>query len=250
MKDLLRRLRRRLRRHRPPRPWRPGWLPKHIHLHSEAALHPHVAAEQANLFMALDAGSTELEVLNWLHSTVILLKPSEILETGAFNGYGTVALAAACRANGRGRVHSVELDEAACARACRLLDELRLSQWVSVHCSESRAFLRRTSVLFDFAFFDSACEVRAEECAICMERGILQGPAVFHDTSALRTLSLRDCPTQEFHSAYRRGLEDLAARYFEGNIFASGLSRGLTVLFPKHFPVLKPEPAKLVTHAA
>jgi hypothetical protein len=190
------------------------------------------------MFMAFDGGSTEVEVLNWLHSTVILLKPFEILETGAFNGFGTVALASACRANGRGRVHSVELDEAACARASRLLEQLQLSQWVKVHCSESRAFLRRTDVVFDFAFFDSACQVRAEECAICMERGILRGPAVFHDTSALRTQSLRDCPTEELHSAYRSALVDLAARYFEANIFTSGLSRGLTVLFPKQFPLL------------
>lgn len=88
-----------------------AWLPKDIAVKCEKDVHPHVEPEKANLFHAFNAGTTELEVLNWLNSTVMLLKPSTILETGAADGLGTVALASACRANGFGMVHCVELDE-------------------------------------------------------------------------------------------------------------------------------------------
>ena len=58
-----------------------------------------------------------------------------------------------------------------------------------MHCAASFDFLEKTDVHFDFGFFDSLCEIRAEEYEICMRRGLLSGPAAFHDTSALRTES-------------------------------------------------------------
>lgn len=99
-----------LRAEPPPRPWRPVWLRVWHHLQSEVKLHPHVPEERANLFLAFETGTTEIEVLNGLHATIIAHKPRCVLEIGASAGLGTLALASACKANGFGKVHSVELD--------------------------------------------------------------------------------------------------------------------------------------------
>jgi predicted O-methyltransferase YrrM len=218
------------------RAWRPQWLPDWFQLQSEANAHPHVPEERAELFIGYNTGSTEMEVLNWLYATILLLKPQHIVETGAADGLGTIALARACKANGFGRVHSIEIDTEVCGRAKLLLKQAELDQWVEYHCQDSRQFLSETKVNFDFGFFDSLCELRAQECAICMERGILHGPAIFHDTSPYRTKSLKKDPGEPLHSEFRKALKEVAAKHFEGNFCETTLSRGITILLPKRYP--------------
>src|SRR5262249_1024754 len=193
-----------------PRAWRPEWLPIWIELRMESSVHPHDPLERADEFVAHNAGSTEMEVLNWLYSTAILLKPCSILETGAADGIGTIALASACKANGFGRVHSIELNEEVCSKAQEVVMKVGLSDWIQQHCADSRKFLRDTAIRFDLAFFDSMCEIRAEECTICMERGILRGPAIFHDTSPYRMRTLELWPEEPLHQKYRKSLQMLA----------------------------------------
>src|ERR1022692_560869 len=85
---------------RPPvagRDWHPAWLPLDLYYGLESNAHPHSPEERAELFLAHNTGSTEIETLNWLHATICLIKPACILETGALDGLGTIALAAACR---------------------------------------------------------------------------------------------------------------------------------------------------------
>lgn len=213
------------------RTWRPEWLPFWIATDTESRVHPHAPEERADLFLAHNAGSTEIEVLNWLHATVCLLKPHSILETGAADGLGTLALASACRANGFGTVHSIEIDAALCRAGERLLDRYGVSRHAVFHAEDSRAFLRKTNLTFDLAWFDSMCELRADEYAVCRERGLLRGPAAFHDTSPRRTETLTDWPTPAQHAEYRRRLREAAK---DGGVcaFESTLSRGLVVLFP------------------
>jgi len=218
------------------RVWRPQWLPSWFALKCEADAHPHDPAERAELFLGYNTGSTEMEVLNWLYSTILLFKPKHIVETGAADGLGTIALASACKANGFGRVHSIEIDTEVCARAKQLLKRAELDQWVEYHCEDSQQFLRNTKVQFDFGFFDSICEIRAQECAVCMERGILHGPAVFHDTSPHRTKTLKKDPGEPMHSEYRKALKKVADQYFGGNFCESTLSRGVTIMLPKVYP--------------
>ena len=219
------------------RGWRPSWLPNWISLELESRVHPHDPLERADQFLAYNAETTEIEVLNWLYATILLLKPHTILETGAADGFGTIALASACKANGFGRVHTVELNEHVCAKAQELVKRSGLSNWVQCHCEDSRKFLRDTTIKFEFGFFDSMCEIRAEECAICIERGILRGPAIFHDTSPYRTRTMKSLPEEPVHTEYRNALQLLAAQHFNGNFWESTLSRGLTVLMPRTVPV-------------
>jgi predicted O-methyltransferase YrrM len=196
-------------------------------------VHPHAPDEHADLFLAYDTGSTEVEVLNWLYASVCLLKPRSILETGACQGLGTIALAAACRDNGFGRVHSVEIEPHLCEVATKRVRKEGLSQFTSLYCQDSRNFLLKTNLSFDFGFFDSECEIRVEEFRICRERGILKGVAVFHDTSPNRTLTMKDLPGEPWHSEYRRMIYELAKDPMTTGYFESSLSRGLIALFLK-----------------
>lgn len=214
------------------RRWRPEWLPFWIATDTESRQAPHSPAERADLFLAHNAASTEIEVLNWLHATVCLLKPRHILETGAADGIGTLALASACRANGFGMVHSIEIDPERCRAGAARLRRYGVGAYAQFYAEDSRAFLRRTDLRFDFAWFDSLCEIRADEYDVCRERGILDGPAAFHDTSPLRTDTLKDAPGPVEHAEYRRRLREAGRSPQVGGVFESTLSRGLVVFFP------------------
>ncbi len=216
----------------PPRRWRPQWLPFWMRLRAETDVHGHVPAEQAGLFLSNNAAGTEIEVLNWLHATVCLLKPRNILETGTAGGLGTIALASACRANGFGHVHTLELDPAAASKAMKLVHAAGLSEFVTGHTIDSMAYLQTTKEQFDFGFFDSICDIRADEYRICYERKLLHGPAIFHDTSPYRTES-ESLPSKEVHDRYRAQLHELAALPGNTGFFESTLSRGLFGIFPE-----------------
>lgn len=215
------------------RKWKPSWVPKWATLHKEINVHPHSPEERADLFLAYDMGSTEIEVLDWLYATVCLLKPQSILETGTCKGLGTIALAAACKANGFGRVYSIEIEKSLYEVAVQRLGQEGLSQFVTVYCQDSRNFLLNTNLSFDFGFFDSECEIRVEEFRICRERGILKGAAVFHDTSPTRTLTMKDLPGEPWHSEYRGKIYELARDPGTTGYFESKLSRGMIALFLK-----------------
>jgi hypothetical protein len=73
--------------------------------------------------------------------------------------------------------------------------------------------------------------LRADEYAICRRRGILTGPAAFHDTSPSRTKTLTDWPDEAQHAEYRRRLREAAGQPGVSG-FESRLSRGIFVLFP------------------
>lgn len=78
------------------------------------------------------------------------------------------------------------------------------------------------------------CEIRAQEYAICIERDILQGVAVFHDTSPLRTLSLKDWPSEAEHNSFRADLLRAAQSPNVSGYLESTLSGGLFAVFPKN----------------
>lgn len=219
---------------RPPagvRAWRPQWLPWSVELQTESVAHPHMAEERAEAFLAYDPGTAEMEVLNWLYATICLTKPAAVLETGSHEGFGTLALAAACRANGFGRVHSVEIAPESCSHAASLLERAGLSAYATIHCADSRDFLRNTPLRFQVGFFDSLPEIRAEEFSICLDRRILSRVAVFHDTSPLRTKTLQGWPSEDEHRKFREDLVRLAGLPETTGFFESRLSRGLFVIF-------------------
>lgn len=215
------------------RKWRPSWVPIWARLQRESDIHPHCPEERADLFIGYDIGSTEIEVLNWLYATVCLSKPQNILETGAAKGLGTIALASACKANGFGKVHSVEIENSICGELDRKLKKQRLREYVEIHCSDSLEYLKKTTTVFDFGFFDSMCEIRAEEFTIAFEKKIIRNIAVFHDTSAFRCISIQNLPPKEQHEEYRRQIIEFGKSENCNGFYESNLSRGIIALFMK-----------------
>ena len=208
-------------------PWIPWWA----EVRRETAVHPHVAAEHGDWFEAHNTGSTEFEVLNWLYATARLLKPGAVLETGACDGLGTIALASACAANGRGIVHSVEIDPRQCEIVRRRLASSGLTAFAQVHCLSSLEFLAATSDTFDIGFFDSLETLRAKEFAICLDRGLLRRVAVFHDTSPARPESFPDWSDADLHAQYRADVFGLSRDPRCSGVFESTLSRGFIAVF-------------------
>jgi predicted O-methyltransferase YrrM len=214
----------------PPRKWRPPWLPFWMRLHSEKVLHAHAEEEKSGLFLTNSAAGSEMEVLNWLYAFVCLVKPETILETGTADGAGTLALAAACRDNGFGVVHSVDSDPVMTKKAYKRLKYSGLHGYVRLHTANSLDFLRSTSERFDFAFYDSDIAVRCEEYSVCNERKLLHGTAVFHDTSPHRTRT-EPVPPADIHERYRRSLYEAATSPGSSGYFESPLSRGVIAIF-------------------
>jgi protein-L-isoaspartate O-methyltransferase len=212
------------------RNWKPSWVPRGSILHNEINVHPHIPEERADLFLNFNTGSSEIEVLNWLYSTICLLKPENVLETGAAYGLGTIALASACKANGFGTVHSVEIDPAFCQTVEKKVRKLGLQAFTKIICEDSLNFLAKTSIVFDLGYFDSLCEIRGKEFEIVLDRGIIKQLAVFHDTSPYRCLSLPDLPDQSIHEKYRGDLYRLSASEKCSGIMESRLSRGIIAI--------------------
>ena len=210
-----------------------SWLPRWVAIKSEKDAHPHVPEEHAEWFDAMNTGTTELEILNWLHATILALKPHSILETGAADGLGTIALATACKYNGFGLVHSVELEAERCKKLQERLDGAGLGEFARVHQGDSRDFLRTTNLKFDMGFYDSMCELRADEFEICLNRGIIRQIAVFHDTSPRRCETLKGWPSDEEHLEYIQRLSALGKDPRTSGSFESPLSRGLVAIFIK-----------------
>lgn len=207
------------------------WKPESARFRIESNVHPHVEFEKSNLFTSDDDGSTEYEVLNWLHSTIRLLKPNFVLETGAYHGLGTVAMAHACKLNGFGKIISIEKFDKYCSATEELLEKCNLKKYSEVYFSDSLEFLEKTKINFDIAFFDSETTIRAKECEICFERNILQKLAVFHDTSKHRLDSITPIKVQE---QYRKDILKLSSHKKCSGFFESNLSRGFMALWLTH----------------
>jgi predicted O-methyltransferase YrrM len=208
------------------------WMPSWASYNREDQVHPHQEEEKSHLFHALDSGSTEYEVLNWIHSTIRVLKPKLVLETGAYEGIGTLALAHACKLNGFGKVISIENDSKQCVKVEEILEENNLKKYAEVICSDSIEFLNITNYKFEIGFFDSETTIRAKECEICLDRDILNNVAIFHDTSPYR---LDVITPQHIQQKYRSDVFELARHPNCTGYYDSCLSRGFMALWLKNY---------------
>jgi predicted O-methyltransferase YrrM len=153
----------------------------------ESQVHPHHAAERADLYHAFDSGSIEVEFGNLLTALTVAWKPDLILETGTFHGIGARFLADGVRINGFGHVISLEMMGEIAVAARR---NLAGYDSVTVVETESTAWLKTyAGPPFQFAVIDSDLRTRIEELRILRDRGLLKGLAFVHDTSRLRCSS-------------------------------------------------------------
>ncbi len=116
---------------------------------------------QPELRSMLDSQTTEVEVLGFLKTLVTTIKPRLVVETGTFLGHGTVRLAEGVRANGFGRVVTVEFDPAIYARAQERFQALGLEQWIESRLESSLETTIEGTI--DLLYSDSHLANREEE---------------------------------------------------------------------------------------
>jgi predicted O-methyltransferase YrrM len=147
--------------------------------------------ERANLFHSIDSRSTELEVLNFINALVCIFKPELALETGTFLGFGSCAIGAGLKSNGRGRLISVETDATHLQWAREHLHQFdpSLQEFVTFRNESSLDFIKRwQGAPFDFVFIDTELDIRTQEISLLRNGGLLAPGAVclVHDTSPHR----------------------------------------------------------------
>lgn len=196
----------------------------------EKYCHKHIDGEKAHLFHAYDTDGTELETLDFLYSLVRLTKPSRILETGTWKGYGTIALASAAHDNGFGHVVTVENERANITIAQESIYKAGFANRVDIVHADSLTYLRSLlsdSPPFELSFFDSTRPQRPKEFEILHTQKKLVGLAVFHDTS--RTREENNPAKKGVQEVYIQELDRLEKTYARGSLELP-LSRGLRVL--------------------
>jgi predicted O-methyltransferase YrrM len=134
------------------------------------------------LWNMVDSQTTEIEVLDFLKVLVTTLKPSLILETGTFLGYGTIKLAEGARANGFGKVITIEYDPVIFAKARERIAQAGLASWVD--CRNESSLDTRIDGMIDFYFSDSALAIREQEIRRLLPQVAPRGLIVIHDASS------------------------------------------------------------------
>jgi predicted O-methyltransferase YrrM len=149
---------------------------------------PHAECEHPELWHSADSDSTEIEVSELIGALVRALQPEWVVETGTAFGYTTAMIARALWANGHGHLYTLDIDHERIERARQNVREH------SPYNSEiAVTFVQQSSMgweppcdRFDFTFFDSVYELRAEEFLRFRAMGkLLPGSIVaFHDTTS------------------------------------------------------------------
>lgn len=164
--------------------------------------HPHVPEERAELFKSYDSATTEDEYLHLIYSLVYCLKPLQVLETGSWQGIGSVFICRALGRNGLGHLWSIEKAPMVAQVAREQLRINGLSQWGTVITGDSVDWIKECPKIFDFIFFDSLLPLRCVELNLCLDKGLLRSGRFFamHDTSRLRITKdeRRDVQSEEF----------------------------------------------------
>jgi predicted O-methyltransferase YrrM len=134
------------------------------------------------LWHMADSQSTEMEVLDFLKALVTTIKPRLIVETGTFIGYGAIALAQGLKANGFGRLITIEFDPAIYAKAKERIASAGLADWVEARNESSTE--TEIDGTIDLLFSDSALAIREEEIRRLLPQVNPQGLIAIHDASS------------------------------------------------------------------
>ncbi|HMO17730.1 MAG TPA: class I SAM-dependent methyltransferase [Oligoflexia bacterium] len=196
----------------------------------ESEIHPHCPEEMAEHFSALEGGSVELELMDFLYGTVRLFKPRFILETGTHFGISAVCLGTACKINRYGKVISIESDPEKAEEARKLLARTGLNETVEVLNGNSLNVISNLSsqnIVFDFTFLDSSTPIRPQEFELLYCRGLIKNLVAFHDTSRTREKTFRN--NKEPQQPYIDAMDEIERLYCRGGI-ENQLSRGFRLM--------------------
>ncbi len=130
----------------------------------------------------LDAQSAELEVLDFLKSLILLLKPELIVETGTFIGHSALMMAEALETNGIGRIVTIEYDAAVFKKAKENIDASKLRRRIEYRNGSS---LEQTiDGAIDILYSDSDVNIREQEVRKFLPQIRPGGLVLIHDASS------------------------------------------------------------------
>jgi len=130
----------------------------------------------------LDSQTSELEVLDFLKSIVMTVKPELIVETGTFIGYSSIKMAEGLKANGFGKIITIEYDPAIFAKAKERIDASGLGDWIEYRNASSLE--TKIDGTIDIFFSDSHLPIREDEIRRFLPQINPQGLILVHDASS------------------------------------------------------------------
>jgi predicted O-methyltransferase YrrM len=130
----------------------------------------------------VDSQTSELEVLEFLKSIVLTVKPGLIVETGTFIGYSAIKMAEGLKANGFGRIITIEYDPAIFAKAKQRIDSSGLGNWIEYRNASSLE--SKIEGTIDIFFSDSHLPIREDEIRKFLPQINPQGLILVHDASS------------------------------------------------------------------
>lgn len=134
------------------------------------------------LWKMMDSQTSELEVLDFLKSLVMTIKPQLIVETGTFLGYGTLKMAEGLKENGFGRIITVEYDPVIFAKARERIEASGLGDWIESRNQSSLDMQVEGTI--DFLYSDSELKIREQEIRKFLPQLDPRGLIAVHDASS------------------------------------------------------------------
>ena len=130
----------------------------------------------------VDSQSSELEVLDFLKSIVLTTKPRLIVETGTFIGYSAIKMAEGLKANGFGKLITIEFDPDIFAKAKQRIDLSGLRDWIEYRNASSLETPIDGTI--DLLFSDSHLTIREQEIRRFLPQIDSRGLILIHDASS------------------------------------------------------------------
>jgi predicted O-methyltransferase YrrM len=130
----------------------------------------------------VDSQSSELEVLDFLKSIVLTTKPRLIVETGTFIGYSAIKMAQGLKANGFGKLITIEFDPDIFAKAKQRIDLSGLRDWIEYRNASSLETPIDGTI--DLLFSDSHLTIREQEIRRFLPQIDPRGLILIHDASS------------------------------------------------------------------
>jgi predicted O-methyltransferase YrrM len=130
----------------------------------------------------LDAQSAEAEVLDFLKSFILMVKPDVVLETGTFIGHSAMKMAEGMKANGFGKIITIEYDPKVFAKAKQNIDASGLGEWIEYRNASSLDTVVEGTI--DILFSDSDLSIRESEIRRFLPQIKPRGLVLVHDSSS------------------------------------------------------------------
>jgi predicted O-methyltransferase YrrM len=130
----------------------------------------------------VDPQSAEIEVLDFLESLVVTVKPELIVETGTFIGHSAIRMAHALKANGFGKIITIEFDPAIYTKAKERFQASGLGDWIEARNASSLD--SKIEGTIDILFSDSDSPIREAEIRKFLPQIRANGLVLVHDASS------------------------------------------------------------------